>query len=286
MTVYKVNFTNSANTAYGYDNTHVYTSKDAVSVKQGGDTEIDCLIEPPEIAPYVKFEERSSWWGGNVKWSPKVATTTPQSVGIHGSGTGEVLYEANCRLDAESMDEILIGVYKQHIEEVKVFYVSDLGDPDGTKPDTAPSDPQKEINDRWVQAVVKADVVQNEKLTVDYDEDGDGALDYTGPERTYLLLEVSQAIGIDWSDKKRPWIIYVKDFSGTDAYGYYDPYVDVAFIRCRRSGETNDFGITTAHEFGHAIGCGHVEVDSVMRAPGFSQSDLISYRNWGQVERD
>ena len=295
-----------ANTKFGFDD-KTTPSKPWVCVEKFDSTKIKATVDPASVVDQVYFAQ-GDFDGDKFDFSPAQPTASPQSVTIAGPGSepigwsraeGAFFARAGCAASScPAYDEMGVFVGKNTQPRTRYFTVTHINSP-VTIPSPVPGDPNAEISSRWWQAAITPRQ-QGSLIPVSstYDTppvgDGNGRLNFSGPEINILLYEAAQAAGLT-SRGDEPdviWVFFVGDVlcdpNGQEvaAYGFtsgLDCFVGTGSRPVTRVAQT------LAHEWGHALGCGHVNTyqpgDNLMHGPLVSVSDFLSFWSWQEVNR-
>ena len=206
-------------------------------------------------------------------------------IALSGVGYGQSrLYGNLFNCTGSDIGKLGVAVYKNPSPITRFFVVTQQG---GASPTDYPGDPAQEIRNRWRQAVATPLFSSFTHVTCDYDVNGNGWLE---PDEQYLVSAACAAAINYVNHDQHPmevWVFYVKKalYPGSNAAGWGSPEKREAVVR-DLNGDNYSTAITTAHEWGHCMGAGHVQMNgTVMRDVGYTQGDFIPKINWDQVRR-
>lgn len=305
VSVLKVKLDNDgANTKFGFDD-KTTPSKPWVCVEKFESTKIKATVDPASVVDQIYFDQ-GDFDGEKFSFSPAQPTASPQSVTIAGPGSehigwpwaeGTFYARAGCAVSSCPLcDEMGVFVGEDARPPTRYFVVSDPTY-SATIPSPVPSDPNSEISSRWLQAAITPNALASvHTLQITYDTDGDGKLDNTGIELTVLVEEAAHAIGLAnrSAEPNAIWVFFVEDihFVQSDQDQAVGGFFRPSFNSCFIASESRSVQIVsqiTAHEWGHAVGCNHVNNpftgDNLMYPDTSGIADFISLWSWQEVER-
>ncbi len=298
-----------ANTKFGFDD-KTSPSKPWVCVEKFDNTKIKATIDPTLEIDQVYFAKGETD-GDKFDFSPSQPITSPQSITIVGPGSepigwswaeGTFYARVGCATSScTASEEMGVFIGEDVRPQTRYFVVSDPNN-SATIPNPVPPDPNSEISSRWLQAAITPNVLASvHTLQIPYDTpseggDGDGMLDNTGIELYVLVEEAAQAIGLANRsvEQNAIWVFFVEDihfiqYNQDQAIGgFYSPSLNSCFI-ASGSRSVQLVSQIEAHEWGHAVGCSHVNdplTGGNLMYPSISGiANFIPLWSWREVER-